>query len=89
MPFLFDKFREAGFKRVCEKTWEFYGRYFRWAFVDMDMRGGSWKDFEAKDFLAYYAGIPAILGLLLFFLSCLYSLLRRRSTEREHEESGR
>ncbi len=88
MPFLFDKFREAGFKRVCEKTWEFYGRYFRWAFVDMDMRGGSWKDFEAKDFLAYYAGIPAILGLLLFFLSSLYSLLRRPSTEQEHEESG-
>ncbi len=88
MPFLFDKFREAGFERICEKTWDFYGRYFRWAFVDMDLSGSSWKHFKAKDFLDYYAGIPAILGLLLFTLSCLYLLLRRASKKQENEETG-
>ena len=86
MPFLFDKFREAGFKRVFEKSWETYRRYLWWAF--MGMRGESWEDFEAKNFLAYYVGIPAILGLLLFFLSCIYLLLRRSSTDQEREETG-
>ena len=84
MPSLFDKLGDAGFKTVGENTWKYFRRYIWWSF--MNMRGFSLKDFEAKEFLAYYAGIPAALGLLLFFLSCLYSRLRRPATEREHEK---
>ncbi len=86
MPSLFDKLGDAGFKTVGENTWKYFRRYIWWSF--MNMRGFSMKDFEAKEFLAYYAGIPAILGLLLFFLSCLYSLLRRPAIEQEHEIRG-
>ena len=86
MPSLFDKLGDAGLKTVGENTWKYFRRYIWWSF--MNMRGLSWKDFEAKEFLAYYAGIPAILGLLLFYLSCLYSLLRRPSTEQGHEIRG-
>ena len=86
MPSLFDKLGDAGFKTVGENTWKYFRRYIWWSF--MNMKGFSLKDLEAKNFLAYYAGIPAALGLLLFFLSCLYSLLRRPATEQEHEKRG-
>ena len=60
MPSLFDKLGDAGFKTVGENTWKYFRRYIWWSF--MNMRGFSLKDFEAKEFLAYYAGIPAALG---------------------------
>jgi len=42
--------------------------------VDIDE---SWGEFEAEDFYTYYTGIPAAIGLFLFFTSCLFFSFRR------------
>ncbi|HIE30295.1 TPA: hypothetical protein EYP66_23800 [Candidatus Poribacteria bacterium] len=73
-PTLFSKFKEAGAKEVSQKSKNFYKQYLWWTFVDIDE---SWGKFEAENFCIYYTGIPAILGLLLFFSSCLYFSLSR------------
>lgn len=57
MPSLMSKLKDAGVKKVLQKSWGFYWEYFRWAFFN-------------SIFMAYM-GIPAIVGFLLFFLSWL------------------
>jgi len=71
-PTLFSKFKEAGAKEVWENNKDFYKSYLWWSFIDIDE---SWGEFEAGNFCTYYTGIPAIVGLSLFGLSCLYFLL--------------
>jgi len=87
MPSLFSKFKEAGPKKVWEKSKEFYKEYLWWSFVDIDE---SWGEFEAEDFYTCYTGIPAIVGLFLFFLSCLYfSLSRLFAKDKEELKSNK
>ena len=86
MPSLFSKFKEAGFGKVWEKSWEAFMAHLWWAFVDMEE---SWGEFEADHVYSYLPGIPAIIGLFLFFLSCLYFLFSRSSPgEIEQENEG-
>jgi len=73
-PTLFSKFKQAGAKEVWEKSTDFFKSYLWWSFVDIDE---SWGEFEAEDFYTYYTGIPAAVGLFLFFLSCLYFAFNR------------
>ena len=73
-PTLFSKFKEAGVKEVWEKSIDSYKEYLWWSFVDIDE---SWGEFETEDFYTYHTGIPAVVGLFLFFLSCLYFSFNR------------
>lgn len=73
-PSIFSKFKQAGPKKVWEKSKEFYKAYLWWAFVDINE---SWGEFKAKNFYTYYTGILTIVGLFLFFLSRLYFSFNR------------
>lgn len=67
MPSLSSKFRQAGAKVVLSKSLESFGTYLGWSFIGISGSPGV------------FVGIPAIMGLLLFLMSCLYYLFRRPS----------
>jgi len=73
-PSLLAKFRHAGLNKTWETSKKSYKTYLWWAFVDINE---SWGNIQPKNLSTYYTGIPSVLGLLLFFLSCAYSLFIR------------
>ncbi|MFQ6041217.1 MAG: ArnT family glycosyltransferase [Candidatus Poribacteria bacterium] len=83
-PTLFSKFKQAGAKKVWEKSKDFFKAYLWWSFVDIDK---SYGEFEAEDFYTYYTGIPAAAGLFLFFLSYLYLSFNRLFAKDEEKSS--
>ena len=84
-PTLLSKFKEAGAKEVWEKSKEFYKQYLWWAFVDINE---SWGDFDSEVFCTYYTGFPAIVGLFLFWASCLYFPISRSFANKIKEKPG-
>ena len=85
-PTLIDKFRQAGFPEVWKKSTGFLLTYLWWSFIDIDE---LWDEFEAKDFLTYYTGIPAAIGLFIFLLANLYFLCRHLFfKDTKYDQSG-
>lgn len=72
-PTLVDKLKQAGLSKVWQKSTNFLLTYLWWSFIDID---GLWYEFDAKKFYTYYTGIPAAIGLFLFFLANFYFLCR-------------
>ena len=84
-PTLFSKFKEAGAKEVFEKSKNSYEDYLWWSFIDIDE---AWGEFKGEDFCTYYTGIPAIVGLFLFFTSRLYFPLSHLFANKIEEKSS-
>lgn len=70
LPSFFTKFR-YGVGTVAKNTMEFFKQYLWWTFIDIKKSTG---EFKGGDFYTYITGIPAAVGLVMLFISNLYTL---------------
>ena len=88
LPSFFTKFK-YGVGTVAQNTQKFFNQYLWWTFIDINK---SIEEFRRRDFYTYITGIPAAVGLVMLFISSLYTLFVKvakrftsRSVEREIE----